>query len=117
DRSLDVGRNEGIPHRRQDGGGLLRRLGKVLALGRGEIANRHQRQDVLARTKRAAAHLRRKVAPVPPSDEGVDRGTPPRGRGRRLFAACTQRVVYRLESRADKPTGRLAQELRVGPPE
>ena len=42
---------------------------------------------------------------------------PPRSRGRRLFAACTQRVVYRLESRADKPTGRLAQELRVGPPE
>ena len=59
--------------------------------------------------------FRRKVAPVPPSGEGADRGTLPRGGGRRVAAA--QRVVYLLEGRGNQPTGRLAQQLRVGPPE
>src|SRR5439155_4481083 len=115
----DIGRDEGIPHRSQDDGGLLRLLEEVLlgALERAEIANRHQRQGVLARTERDAVDFRRKVAPVPPSGEGADRGTLPRSGGRRLAAASAERVVYVLEGRGNQPTRRFAQELCIGPSE
>src|SRR5204862_739485 len=113
-----VGRDDGVRDRCAGDDGLLllpeQALLNVPPLG--EIVQRHQEEPVLAGTERTAVDFHGELAAVTSPGEDPGRSTLRRD-PRRFAIAHAEGVVHLLEALGDEPTGRLATELYIGPPQ